>query len=226
MANYLFTNYKGKYRLLPRIDMDTNDFARDVKGNIDEDSIYISCYYGNEIWYYGLNDSHRAMLGAYIPSKQRGHNITKELKKQGIEVFDYDETDEEVTFHFLASDMETIASLLKPKTSGADMSPFSVKNLPKSDVELPPEYAERYKAISSKAGMSGMSIIKDTNNVFLSSMEDKLKKKYKNKKFSCYEDMRRRKMSRQFKEYVYTLGMFDEYLEALDKAVTDYYNNK
>ena len=222
MANYLFTNYKEKYRLLPRIDMDTNDFARDVKGNIDEDSIYISCYYGNEIWYYGLNDSHRAMLGAYIPSKQRGHNITKELKKQGVEFFDYDETDEEVTFHFLASDMEIVAPLLKPKMSGLNTSPFSTKNLPKSDIELPLEYAEKYKAIASKAGW----VIKDTNATFLSNMEEKLKKKYKNKKFSCYEDMRRRKMSRQFKEYVYTLGMFDEYLEALDKAMTDYYNNK
>ena len=225
MANYLM-NYKGKWRLLPEIDMDTNDFARDVKGNVDEDSIYINCYYGNKIWYYGLNDSRRAVLAAYVPSKMRGHNVIKELKKQHIEFFDYDESDEEVMFHFLASDIEIVAPLLKPRTSGANVSPWSVRNLPKSDVELPQEYEEKYKAISSKAGKDGMVVIKTTNEAFLHNMEEKLRKKLKNKKFSCSADMKHRKMSRQFKEYVYTMGMFNEYLEVLDKAITDYYNNK
>ena len=34
MDNYLYHKYKGKYRVLPHYDTETNDFPRDEQGNI------------------------------------------------------------------------------------------------------------------------------------------------------------------------------------------------
>lgn len=226
MANYLM-KYKGKWRLLPEIDENTQDFPKNPDGSVDEDMIYISCQLGNKIWYYGLSDNRRAILGAYIPSTIRGNNIKKAMQKEKIEFFDYDESDEESTFKFKAEDIDAVATLLKARTYGANISPFSSKNLPKSDVELPEEELNKYKAISSKVGTSGMSIIKDANEAFLENvMEKDMRKKLKNKKFSCRDDMKMNKMSRQFKEYVYSRGYFEKYLKYLDSKVEEYYNNK
>ena len=134
MAQYLL-KFKGRYRILPELDLGTNDFPRDKNGEISKeyDDIYIACQYGNRIYNYG-----KGILYAYIPSIGRGRNIRKALDKQGILYTDYNETDEEVEFKFKAKDIEPIATLLKAKTNGANISPFSKKNLPKAkDVEIP-----------------------------------------------------------------------------------------
>ena len=34
MSDYLFSHYKGKYRVLADYDWETNDFPRDEKGNV------------------------------------------------------------------------------------------------------------------------------------------------------------------------------------------------
>ena len=73
MAGYLM-KYKGKYRVKAHIDHSTNDFPRDIYGNIDTDDLYIQCAYGNQIYHYG-----HSTLVAYIPSVGRGHNILKAL---------------------------------------------------------------------------------------------------------------------------------------------------
>lgn len=49
MAGYLVRNYKSIYRILPVIDNATNDFCRDCNGKIDEDNVYIPCYYNSRI---------------------------------------------------------------------------------------------------------------------------------------------------------------------------------
>ena len=106
MAGYLVRNYKSVYRILPVIDNATNDFCRDCNGKIDEDNVYIPCYYNSRIWHYG-----RSKLIAYIPSVQRGHNVIKALKENGVNVFDCDESDEEVVFKFNASDMNQVSKV-------------------------------------------------------------------------------------------------------------------
>lgn len=227
MANYLTTKFKGTYRILPDICLDSNDFARNEDDSIDEDMVYISCQNGNKIWYWGLNDSRRGMLGAYIPSLGRGRNIKKAMKKDKIEFFDYDESDEEVMFKFLASDVEAVAELMKAKTSGANISPFSTRNLPKSDVTIPTEKIEEYKTVTASVGKSDMLLIKNLNERFLADiLEKSLKKQTKNNKFSCREDMKKLKMSRQFKEYVYHRGAWGNYISYLDEEIKKHYNNK
>lgn len=56
---------KGKYRLKPNLDKNTNDFPRDSNGSIDSsyDDIYIKCANGSQVYHFGRN-----VLVAYIPS--------------------------------------------------------------------------------------------------------------------------------------------------------------
>lgn len=227
MANYLTTHYKGKWRILSDIDEETNDFPVDCDGDRDEDSVYITCKNGNKIWYWGLNDSRRAVLGAYIPSLGRGRNIKKAMKRDKIDFFNYDESADEVVFHFLATDVEYVADALGAKTSGASISPFSSRNLPKSDVVIPLEKIEEYKSVTSSVGKNDMLLIKNLNERFMSDiLEKSLKKQSKNSKFSCREDMKKLKMSRQFKEYVFYRGAWENYIKYLDEKIKEYYNNK
>ena len=224
MANYLTTHYKGKWRILSDIDTETNDFPVDCDGVRDEDSVYISCRNGNKIWYWGLNDSRRAVLAAYIPSLGRGRNIKKAMKKDKIDFFNYDESADEVVFHFLATDVEYIAEALGAKTLGASTSPFSSKNLPKSDVSIPSEKIDEYKSVTSSINKTDMLLIKNINERFLIDiLEKSLKKKTKNNKFSIKDDMKKNKMSRQVKEYIYARGYWQDYLDYLSKEIESYY---
>lgn len=220
MAQYLL-KYKGTYRVLGELDLDTGDFPRDANGSIDEDydDLYISCQYGNKIKSAHLDESRRMLLFAYIPSIGRGRNIKKALDEQGIWYDDYEETDAEVTFFFKAKDIEPVAKLMKARTTGANISPFSEKNLPKnSDVKIPTELMNEYKAISSKVDRKDLLIIGRITKSFLADiLAKKLKIDYRT-------DMKKLHMSRQTKEYIYTKNMWSEYLKYLDERITEYYS--
>lgn len=223
MANYLL-KYKGTYRILPSIDLSTNDFPRHIDGSIDDTDIYISCQYGNQIFTYGHIDNKKAVwLIAYIPSLGRGRNIVNKLKNQNIQFIDYEETDEEVLFKFQAKDIDLIANLLKAKTSGANISPFSTKNLPKSNVEIPLDEIERYKVISAKVQKSDLLIIHRIIDDFLNTIIQKRQKK-SDKTFDYKLDIRKKCMSRQTKEYIWSMGYWDEFLKYFNKQVDLHYN--
>jgi hypothetical protein len=226
MANYMM-KYKSVYRLLPELCTDTNDFPRTQDGGIDPDTeIYIACQHGMKITYWGLNESRKGVLTAYIPSKTRGRNICKALKKQGIKYTNYDETDEEVLFNFLASDIEPVAEIMKARTSGANISPFSTKNLPKNkSVVIPDEEMAKYKEVSSKVGKNDMLLFKNLNEKFLASMQRKIRKNTEDRQFDIKQDMKKEKLSRQVKEYIYMRGFWTEYLKYLSKNIDAYYNS-
>lgn len=220
MAGYLVNHYKSIYRIMPVIDKSTNDFARDCTGKIDKDNVYIACYYDIKIWHYG-----GSKLIAYIPSLQRGHNIIKSLKKAGVNVFDCDDSDEEVIFKFDASDIETVTLFIKPKTSGAGISPFSSKNLPKANVDIPEDKLAKYKSLISKLDKSQISYIVKMNNAFLDDvLAKKLRPPQKRKKFDYKSDMLQMKLSRDAKGYIYKKGLFEDYLEYLEKEIDSYLN--
>lgn len=226
MSQYLL-KYKGKYRILPVIDQDTNDFPRDSSGNIEDDlEIYISCRNGNKIEYYGLNESRRAILLAYIPSLGRGRNIKKALKKQDVDILYYDESDEEVLFHFNATDTEVVADLLKAKTSGANISPFSRKNLPRATVEIPEEDMAAYKKVADKVDKSDKLLIHRITSAFLDEILSKeLRPKGTRKLYDYKSEMKKLKLARDSKGYIYTKNMWEEYLEYLEKEIDSHYNN-
>ena len=225
MSNYMM-KYKGSSRLLPLIDQSTNDFPRDSNGNIEDDlEIYVSCQNGNRIEYYGLNDSRRAVLLAYVPSLGRGRNIKKALKKQGVDILFYDESDEEVLFHFNATDIETVATLLKAKTSGANISPMSKRNLPKVKLELPEEDMAAYKDIVDKVDKSDKLLIHRITTEFLDKVLAKeLRPKGTRKPYDYKTEMKKLKLASDSKGYIWTKELWREYLEYLEKEIDSYYN--
>ena len=227
MSHYLM-KYKGAYRVLPVLDEVYHDLPRDASGNIshEEVELYIACQYGNKITEYGKDSSNRMVLRAYIPSTGRGRNIKKAMDAQGIQYTNYLETDEEVEFRFKAKDIAPIAELMKVKTGGANISPFSIKNLPKADVEIPTEEIERYKAIVAKVQKDDLLIIHRITNDFLSSFVEKKCKKIDGKSFDVNTDMKKMKMKRMVKEYIWTKGFWEEYLSFLQKKIKEFYKEK
>jgi hypothetical protein len=130
MSNYL-TKYKGKFRVIAHYDLETLDYPRDSQGEIDDtfSDIYITCSKGNQIYHYG-----GSVLVGYIPSLKRGRRIINELLSEHPDVItDIIENDLEIEFKFNAKHIDIIAEKLKAKTIGCNISPFSVKNLPKID---------------------------------------------------------------------------------------------
>ena len=222
MANYLVSHFKDVYRILPDLLYDKTDFSRNMDGSIDDDAVYIKCQFGCKIYSYG-----NGILTAYIPSLGRGRNIKKTLDKDNIPYTDYDESDCEVLFHFKAKDIEPIAKLLKASTSGASISPFSSKNIPKNkDIEIPEEEMQRYKFIANKVDKKDILKIRTWNNDFLENvLQKKIRKETKDKKYSYKAEMKSSNMSRQVKEFIYSKGLFEEYMKYIDEMSSQLYNN-
>ena len=220
--------YKGTYRVLPVLDEVYHDLPRDTSGNIihEEVELYIACKNGNKITEYGKDASNRMVLRAYIPSIGRGRNIKRAMDSQSIPYTNYRETDEEVEFRFKAKDIEPIAELMSVKTGGANISPFSTKNLPKADVEIPTAEIERYKAVVAEVQKDDLLIIHRITTDFLSNILEKTYKKLDGKNFDVGVDMKKMMMSRMAKEYIYTKNMWNEYLNFLQKNITKFYKEK
>ena len=227
MSHYLM-KYKGTYRILPVLDEVYHDLPRDNYGNINHDEVelYIACQFGNKITEYGKDTSNRMVLRAYIPSIGRGRNIKKVMDAKNIPYTDYFETDEEVEFHFKAKDITPIAELMKVKTGGANVSPFSNRNLPRADVEIPTEEIERYKAVTEEVQKDDLLVIHRITNDFLSSFIEKKYRKIEGKGFDVSTDMKKMKMKRMAKEYIWTKGFWEEYLNFLQKKIKEFYKNK
>lgn len=227
MADFM-SRYKGRYRVLAEYDTSKNDFPRDANGNIDSSiGMYISCKNNNKIYAYG-RDGHREMqLCAYIPSIGRGRNVKKRLKQLKVDYHDYDETDEEVTFRFSSNDINAVADLLGAKTIGKDISPLSVKNLPKADIKLPDEEMQKYRNVTKKLDKGDYLIIKNINNKFMDEvLAKKLREKGKRKLFDYTSDQKQMGLARDVKCYIYVKGLYEDYLSYLDSAIDDYYNGK
>lgn len=215
--------YKGIYRLKCDIDLATNDFPRDEKGALDTDDIYIKCANNSRIYHYG-----KSVLVAYIPSLIRGHNVLKRmyidefnescevlndiinrLKNEGL-ILSYMENDSEVEFKFHAKNIETVAKYLKPLTSGANISPFSTKNLPKSNYKIPESDLEKYRKIVQENFDNEYLAVNLKTKEFLSKKVATKKNPIENIK----RDMKLKCM--KAKEYIHSIEMFDQYLKFLE----------
>lgn len=232
MAKYLM-KYKGQYRIKPNLDLNLNDVPRDESGGIDPsyDDIYIKCARGAQIYHYG-----RSILCAYIPSIGRGHNILiaiakelelieKDYKKRDYQklykalnenhtVFDIMENAKEIEFKFNAKDIDLIAKFLKPQTSGADISPFSPRNFPKSSYTIPKEDLEEYLAITNEVPQEDKLQIGFVTKRFMKNIlsKDKLYKM-----IDLKTDMRKKCL--KGKEYIYSMGYWEKYIKYLKKEL-------
>lgn len=163
MDRYLTEHYKGKYRVYAHYDLDTLDYPRDSEGNIDSSFGDFYLLGTNKV---EVKHGFGSTLACYIPSVSRGYNILRKYyqvafgeEEKDIEVvidklleYDYIEScdllDGEVFFEFNAKHLDNIlAKILKLKTYGSNISPFSVKNLPKSDYRIPPHDLAEYKIL-------------------------------------------------------------------------------
>lgn len=204
--------FKGKYRLKVEYDKRTNDFTRKLNGTLEDVDVYIDCQHGNKIFHFG-----GSVLQAYIPSIGRGHNVIKAINEQfGQDVlFNIEETDSEILFKFHYKDSDKIIPLLKPRTNGASISPFSSKNLPRNkEYKIPDENLIHYKNIVAKIPPERILALTHSTNNFIKSLATK-KNTYENIK----ADMKLKGL--KGKEYIHSIGEWDNYINYLNNNLRE-----
>lgn len=140
-------------------------------------------------------------------------NILKNLEETDKSlVFDIEETDSEILFKFKYVNSDKIIPLLKPKTSGSQTSPFSPKNLPKSDFKIPDDKLEAYKQIASKIPPEKLLILSRITHSYLQTLITK-----KNTWENIKSDMRLKCV--KGKEYICMIGKWEEYLRYLENEI-------
>lgn len=208
-TSYLTDKFKGKYRLKVPIDKTINDFSRKLNGTYEDIDMYIDCQHGNKVFHFG-----GSILQAYVPSLIRGHNIIKSINEINSDlIFDIEETSQEILFKFHYKDSDKIIPLLKPKTSGANISPFSSKNLPRNkDYKIPDEEFSIYKEIVAKIPPERILTLTHSTNHYLKSLATK-----KNTWDSIRADMKLKGL--KGKEYIHSIGKWSEYIKYLRKEI-------
>lgn len=210
-TSYLTDKFKGKYRLKVPIDKTINDFSRKLNGTYEDIDMYIDCQHGNKVFHFG-----GSILQAYVPSLIRGHNIIKSINEINSDlIFDIEETSQEILFKFHYKDSDKIIPLLKPKTSGANISPFSSKNLPRNkDYKIPDEEFSIYKEIVAKIPSERILTLTHSTNHYLKSLATK-----KNTWDNIRADMKLKGL--KGKEYIHSIGKWDEYIKYLQKEISE-----
>ena len=153
----------------------------------------------------------RDILQAYVPSLGRGHNILKAIQQTNPSIiFDIEETDSEILFKFKYANSNKIIPLLKPKTSGAGISPFSSKNLPKCTYIISDKDLDMYKQIVAKIPQERILTLTHSTNNFIKLLATK-----KNPIENIKADMKKKCL--KSKEYIHSIGKWNEYINYLHK---------
>lgn len=207
--SYMIDKFKGIYRLKVPYDLVTKQFSRKLNGTFEDIDIYIDCQHGNKIMHYG-----GSTLQAYIPSLIRGHNIIKLIN--GIEsdlIFDIEETSQEILFKFNYKNVDKIIPFLKPKTNGANISPFSIKNIKyKTKYIIPDKDLVMYKEIIENIPKNQLIALVHTTNNYLQSLVTRK---------NTWEDIKSDMVLKGLKgkEYIHNIGKWNEYIKYLQKEL-------
>lgn len=140
--------------------------------------------------------------------------LDEELFKRDIDksdlIISIVETDEEVIFKFHSKYMERLEPYLKPKTNGADISPFSSRNLPKTKYIIPDEDLNIYKEIVSKIPQNELISLVHTTNSFLKSLVTKK---------LTWEDIKTDMALKGLKgkDYIHSINKWDNYIKYLKR---------
>lgn len=152
-------------------------------------------------------------MQAYVPSLGRGNNIIKAIQEIDPSIiFDIEKTDAEILFKFKYVNSDKIIPLLKPKTSGAGISPFSNKNLPKNDYKIPDEDLVMYKNIVAKIPQERILTLTHSTNSFIKSLATK-----KNPMENIKAEMKLKGL--KGKEYIHSIGKWTEYISYLKEVI-------
>lgn len=213
MSNYLQYKFVGKYRVLAEYDQSTNDFIRDDNGTLSPefDDFYIPCLSGGKIIHLDQD-----ILQYYVQGVRKGRSILNNIKHDNTKVisllFNIIETDNELTFCFKSSSLDSLEKYLKPKINGSSISPFSRKNLPKSLYKIPDNDIEKYRNVIEDKYTKGDTILgyllsKHTKE-FLSKI-----KKINGKKIDVTK--MKKKECLKSKEFIHKIGLWDKYISFL-----------
>lgn len=227
MNNYLYNHYKGKYRVLADYDWDTKDFPRNEQGNIDPDfnDFYIAGKKGIQI-----RHSNRDILGCYVFGTTMGNKILKaiyekELKSKppaksetvGKKLIEQDIIknityyDGELLFTFKAEYLDNWANIFKLKTSGANISPLSNKNLPKSTYNIDKQDEERYNELMKNLEKGHKMIVAKKAVANITS------------KFTKKQKAEIKQLNMKPKQYIHYIGKWDKLLKEIKKEINAIY---
>ena len=138
----------------------------------------------------------------------------KKLQDQGI-IFDVSETDEEVIWKFKAKDIELIARYLQSKTNGANISPFSTKNLFKDkNYKIPLEEITEYKKITDKIDKDNILYLSHLTKDFIVNIPKNFKQ-FKGKNINAIK----KKSGLKGKEFIHSCGLWKDYIECLNNNI-------
>lgn len=213
--------YVGKYRVKAHLTLE-DDFIYDVYDKLDDsyDELYIPCY-GCEIRHTYEYDKNGVKFYIYS-GREKGKKIVNALKEEygdslWLEVDDLSSWDFMV--YFYEKDLEKIFTVVKPHCSGAKISPYSPKNLPrkvKNDIDE--KQNARYKKLLERLDMNQMEIAHFIRSCVTDFNDVILKKKGKD-----YDILKERKALRlKPKEFIIYIGMYNEFLDLLEERVNQY----
>lgn len=227
MFRYLM-KYVGKYRVLTELTTDTHDFVRDKNGDIhpDYDELYIECSYGAKIKHSYKED----ILGYWTDKISKLKSTTKKFDENNIK-YQLGDAGDEYIIYFNDADMDKVAKLVGAKTTGKKIKPFDKVNIPDRIIVEPTESKEPviisvykipsedlkpyHNAIAPIAGKSEkLKLVKKT----LIDFDEIIKTA---KEVDPVKERERLKMGQ--KEYIHSIGMWDEYIKYIQKAVEEYF---
>lgn len=132
----------------------------------------------------------------------------KEINSNDI-IFGIEESDSEVLFKFRANSMDKLEKYFNPKTNGANISPFSSRNLPQNKTyKIPDETLSEYKDLVRNIPKKDMLLLSRYTNDFLKSLVTK-----KNTWENIKGDMVLKGLTG--KNYIHSIGQWDKYIQYL-----------
>ena len=215
MSNIMFRyleKYVGTYRVLPELDPTTNDFPKDEKGHIDPsyDDLYIPCSKGiikhTYTPYY---------LAWYCDKIGTGRSVKRELENKKVNIKNYEESDSEVIFWFDDADIKKVAAVVKPKTKGKKISPFSSRNIgeeEKINYIIPENDLEKYTKLVGDLPVGerlkfGRQVIKNFDPII---------KKKKGKNYNVEEERLNSGLSN--KAFIHSIGMWNDFIKYIKES--------
>lgn len=212
MYRYL-EKYTGKYRVLADYDVDINDFPRNAEGAIEDsfDDLYIPCRKG--VIKHTYDDYDKLALCLYDKRASVAKSIYEEIHKKypSIDITLVSEGNDNYIY-FYDTDINKIATIIKPKTSGAKIKWSDNRNLPKIEYVIPEEDLNKYtKALNKIPKNKKMIFMKTCNSEFLESISKK--------DFDAKLDMKLSRLSA--KEYIHSKDLWDKYLRFIKKKIKE-----
>lgn len=145
------------------------------------------------------------------------------FEKSGI-IFNAEVLDYEAVFAFKNANMDFICKFITPYTRGARISPMSNKNFCKKDYKIPEEDLKQYENVIKNFPRMRMKYkngkekeIPDPHlmKTIYEKIDNKIRKKG-GKNFCLATD--KRKLGLSGKEYIHAKGLWNDFLEEINKA--------